>query len=130
MDIKLNVGIVGTLEEKVVYENTASKFGSGLVEVYATPAMITLMEKTAMLSVLSHLPQGFNTVGTEVNIKHLKATPIGHTVRCQSELIEVDGRKLVFKVSAKDDDGDIGHGTHTRFIIETEKFLAKLKKKN
>lgn len=130
MDVQLNIGIIGSLEEKVVYENTAAKFGSGLVEVYATPAMITLMEKTSMLSVLSHLPQGFNTVGTEVNIKHIKATPLGHTIQCRSELIEVDGRKLVFKVSAKDDDGDIGHGTHTRFIIETEKFLAKLKKKN
>lgn len=130
MDIQINVGIKGQLEEKVIYENTAAKFGSGLVEVYATPAMITLMEKTAMLSVLPHLPQGFNTVGTEVNVKHLKASPLGHTIRCESELIEVDGRKLVFKVFAKDDEGDIGHGTHTRFIIETEKFMAKLKKKS
>jgi len=118
----------GKLEEKVIYDTTAAKFGSGLVEVYATPAMITLMEKTAMLSVLENLPHGHNTVGTEVNIKHLKASPLGFNIQCESELVEIDGRKLVFKVWARDDEGEIGNGTHTRFIIDTEKFMAKLKK--
>lgn len=130
MESQLKIGIIGKHEEKVVLEKTAAKYGSGLVEVYATPAMIALMEKTAMLSVIPYLPQGHGTVGTEVNIKHLKATPVGQLVTCESELIECDGRKLVFKVVARDEEGEIGNGTHTRFIIDTAKFMAKLQKKN
>ena len=130
MESQLKIGTIGKHEEKVVLEKTAAKYGSGLVEVYATPAMIALMEKTAMLSVIPYLPQGHGTVGTEVNIKHLKATPIGQVVTCESELIETDGRKLVFKIVARDEEGEIGHGTHTRFIIDTAKFMAKLQKKN
>ncbi len=130
MESQLKIGIIGKHEEKVELDNTAAKFGSGLVEVYATPAMIALMEKTAMLSVIPYLPTGHGSVGTEVNVKHLKATPIGQTVTCESELIEVDGRKLIFKVVARDEEGEIGHGTHTRFIIDTAKFMAKLQKKN
>lgn len=130
MEPQLKIGIIGKHEEKVILDNTAAKYGSGLVEVYATPAMIALMEKTAMLSVIPYLPLGHGSVGTEVNIKHLKATPIGQTVNCESELIEVDGRKLVFKVVARDEEGEIGQGTHTRFIIDTAKFMAKLQKKN
>lgn len=129
MDIQLKVGIKGQLEEKVIFENTAAKLGSGLVEVYATPAMITLMEKTAMQSILPHLPPGFNSVGTEINVKHLKASGLGLTIRCVSELVEINGRQLVFKVIANDDDGEIGYGTHIRFIIETDRFMAKIKKK-
>ena len=130
METELKIGIVGKQEEKVILEKTAAKYGSGLVEVYATPAMIALMEKTAMLSIIPYLPQGHGSVGTEVNIKHLKATPVGQIVSCESELIEVDGRKLVFKVAAKDEEGEIGHGTHTRFVIDTAKFMAKLQKRS
>ena len=125
----LEAGIKGKQKVEVVYENTATAVGSGVLEVFATPCMIALMEKTACDSVLPYLEEGNGTVGTEVNIKHVAATPIGMTVRCESELVEVDGRKLVFKVAAYDDAGLIGEGMHERFIVNNEKFQAKANNK-
>ena len=127
MDFKLKTGIKGRQEKTVAYEDTAANLGSGLVEVFATPAMIALMEKTACSSVGSFLPKGFGTVGTAVNIVHCKATPIGQKVVCESELIEIDGKRLIFKVVARDDSAEIGNGSHERYIIDTEKFANKLK---
>ncbi len=121
----LEPGIKGEQSVEVVYENTAAAVGSGLLEVYATPCMLALMETAACESIAPELEEGWGSVGTEVNIRHLSATPIGMTVRCESELVEVDGRRLVFKVSAYDDAGLIGDGTHERFLINNEKFMAK-----
>ena len=125
----LEKGIKGTQTVEVVYENTATAVGSGVLEVFATPCMLALMEKTACDSVIPYLEEGNGTVGTEVNIKHVAATPIGMTVRCESELIEVDGRRLVFTVAAYDDAGIIGEGTHERFIVNNEKFQTKTNNK-
>lgn len=125
----LETGIKGEQKVEVVYENTATAVGSGVLEVFATPCMIALMEKTACDSVLPYLEEGNGTVGTEVNVKHLSATPIGMTVRCESELVEVDGRRLVFKVAAFDDAGLIGEGMHERFIVNNEKFQSKTNRK-
>ena len=121
----LEVGIKGKDTVKVVYENTATAVGSGVLEVFATPMMIALMEKTACNSVIPYLDEGDGSVGTELNVKHVAATPIGMTVTCESELIEVDGRRLVFKVEAYDEVGLIGKGTHERFIVNNEKFQNK-----
>lgn len=121
----LEPGIKGTQSVEVVHENTAAAAGSGLAEVFATPCMVALMEKTASESVAPCLDEGCGTVGTQINIKHLAATPVGMTVRCESELIEVDGRRLVFAVKAFDDVELIGEGTHERFIIKSEKFQSK-----
>ena len=121
----LEAGIKGTQEVKVTEENTALTMGSGTLKVFATPSMIALMEKTAWQSVAPHLDEGSGTVGTQLNVSHLSATPLGMTVRCESELTEVDGRKLVFKVAAYDNAGLIGEGTHERFIVKNEKFQAK-----
>ncbi len=121
----LEAGIKGTKSVEVVYENTAAAAGSGLAQVFATPCMVALMERTASTSVAPYLDEGCGTVGTEINIKHMAATPIGMTVRCESELVEVDGRRLVFAVKAYDDVEMIGGGTHERFIIKSEKFQAK-----
>lgn len=121
----LEKGIRGEQKVEVVYENTATAVGSGVLKVFATPCMLALMEKTACDSVGSYLEEGWGTVGTEVNIKHVAATPIGMTVRCESELIEVDGRRLVFTVKAYDDAGLIGEGTHERFVVNNEKFQNK-----
>lgn len=125
----LEVGIKGKDTVEVVYENTATAVGSGVLEVFATPMMIALMEKTACNSVIPYLEEGDGSVGTELNVKHVAATPIGMTVTCESELIEVDGRRLVFKVEAYDEVGLIGKGTHERFIVNNEKFQSKTNKK-
>lgn len=121
----LEVGIKGKQEVQVVDANTAIAMGSGTLKVFATPSMIALMEKTAWESVAPHLEEGSGTVGTQLHVSHLSATPLGMTVRCESELIEIDGRKLVFKVAAYDQAGLIGEGTHERFIVKNEKFQAK-----
>jgi len=127
MDNQLIVGIRGELSQIVTDKDTAAHYGSGLIDVFATPAMIGLMESTAQLSVMSVIPEGSITLGTEVNIKHLKATPVGKKVVCYSELIAIDGRQLTFKVTAFDEGGEIGSGTHTRFIVDKNKFIRKLK---
>jgi len=121
----LKAGIRGEQSVEVVYENTATAVGSGVLRVFATPCMLALMEKTACDSVMPYLDEGDGTVGTQVNIRHLAATPIGMTVRCESELLEVDGRRLVFDVKAYDEAGLIGEGTHERFIVNNEKFQGK-----
>lgn len=123
----LHIGIEGEKEIIVQAEDTAARYGSGLIEVFATPAMIGLMESTAQQSVQHLLDDGLITLGTEVNIRHLKATPVGMKVNCKSKLISIEGKKLLFEVNASDETGKIGNGTHTRYIVDAEKFMAKLK---
>lgn len=120
-------GIKGRLEQTVTPEMSAARVGSGLVDVFATPMMIALIEQTCYESVLPHLEEGQGTVGTHVNVAHTAATPIGMRVWCESELVEVDRRRLVFKVKAFDECGLIGEGSHERFIIDTVKFFEKVK---
>ncbi len=121
----LEEGIKGEQSVEVVYENTAAAVGSGLLQVFGTPSLVALMENTALESIAPYLADGWGSVGTEISIKHLAATPIGMTVRCESELTEVDGRRLVFIVRAYDDAGLIGEGIHERFTVQNEKFQAK-----
>lgn len=129
MEGKLEVGVKFTSTQIVTKELTASHYGSGLVEVFATPAMVGLMENAAMNAVLPFLPKWQNTVGTEICVKHIKATPLGMKVNSEAILTLIDGRRLVFSLKAWDEEGEIGNGTHTRFIIDTEKFMAKFVKK-
>jgi len=126
----IDKGIKGRLEQTVTAEMSAARVGSGLVDVFATPMMVALIEQTCYESVLPHLDEGQGTVGTLVNVSHVSATPIGMRVWCESELVEVDRRRLVFKVKAYDECGLIGEGTHERFIIDTAKFMDKLKAKS
>jgi len=121
----MEIGIKNTNQITVEEKDTALTYGSGSLRVYATPAMIALMENTAMNAVAAYLEEGETTVGTEINVKHLSATPVGGTVTCEAELTEIDGRRLVFSVKASDNRGVIGEGTHQRFIVKTEKFIAK-----
>ncbi|MDX9781666.1 MAG: thioesterase family protein [Bacteroidales bacterium] len=114
------------VEKIVEYADTAASYGSGLLEVFSTPAMIALMEKSAHLLAKSMLSDKEDTVGTEIDIKHLRATPMGASVSAEAELISAEGRKLVFKVSASDNKGEIGNGTHIRYIIDPVKFMSKL----
>ncbi|MFW6019176.1 MAG: thioesterase family protein [Bacteroidales bacterium] len=129
METQLSAGLKNTIERTVEKQDTAAAYGSGLVEVYATPAMIALMEQTALQTVSGYLPEGYNTVGTHVNIKHLKATPVGMKVFCKAELLEVDGNKLKFLVEAFDEEGKIGTGEHKRFIIDDQRFMKQMNRK-
>ncbi len=121
----LAAGIKGTGQTKVCQENSAAAMGSGTLNVFATPAMIALMEETAWKSVAGCLNEGESTVGTALDIRHTAATPLGMTVTCESELTAVDGRKLTFHVIARDEAGVIGEGEHQRFIVNGEKFQGK-----
>jgi predicted thioesterase len=129
MEISLTVGIEGSKNLVVNAGNTAIAYGSGNVDVFATPAMIALMEKTAMESVASLLPDGFVTVGTEVSVKHFSATLPGKVISCCSKLIFSEGNKLKFDVAVSDESGLIGKGTHTRYIVDKQKFIDNLKNK-
>ena len=121
----LTPGIKGSASCVVGPEDTAKALGSGAVDVFSTPKLVALMEKAALLSVRDYLDEGMDTVGTHLDISHSAATPVGMTVRAESELIEVDRRRLVFSVKAWDEAELIGEGRHERFIVQTEKFLAK-----
>ena len=121
----VETGIKGSADLLVTKECSALHIGSGTVPVLATPMMIALMERTCNESVVPHLDEGQGTVGTLVNVSHTAATPVGMRVWCESELLEVDRRRLVFRVQAFDERGPIGEGTHERFVIDTAKFQAK-----
>ncbi len=111
----------------VEHKDTAAVYGSGSLEVFATPAMIALMEKTCLESVADKIGEGNTTVGIAVNISHLKASPVGAQIRCESKLVEVNRRRLVFEVRCYEGDTLIGEGVHERFIVESRKFMDKLK---
>jgi predicted thioesterase len=126
----LKPGLKGEMAEIVDDANTAESWGSGGLRIYSTPCMVALFEGACVRASKPLLPQGWSTVGTELNVKHLAPTPPGHTVRAFCELLENNGRRLVFKVDVYDEiDGSqnqlIGSGTHVRFIVNNEKFLAK-----
>lgn len=118
-------GLKGRLETIVTDAETALNVGSGKVRVLATPMMIALIEKTASLSLEPLLEEGQGSVGTMINVSHCAATPVGMKVWTESEVTEVDRRRIVFSVKAYDERGLIGEGTHERFIIDTAKFQAK-----
>jgi fluoroacetyl-CoA thioesterase len=124
----LTVGMRGEASLVVGEAQTAAAFGAGGVLVLGTPVMIGLMENAAWQLVQPELPEGESTVGTLVNVRHLAATPMGGHVVATAELIEIDDRRLVFRVSAHDDTQLIGEGTHERFRIVLERFLARLPK--
>ena len=117
--------IKATVTEAVSEQNTALSVGSGSLRVYATPAMLALIEKTACKALEGLLAEGETTVGTLLNVKHLAATPVGMQVSATAELIERDGRKFVFSVTASDECGVIGEGTHERFLVFSDKFTDK-----
>jgi predicted thioesterase len=122
-------GIKGHIEQTVTDELCADRIGSGLVKVFATPMMIALIERTCNESVTPLLDPGQGTVGTRIDVSHCAATPVGMRVWCDSELVEVDRRRLVFSVRAYDQCGLIGEGTHERFIIDSDRFQQKADEK-
>lgn len=130
MDFNLNLGMTAKIDRTVLDEDTAVRFGSGEVLVFATPMMIALMEKAALTAVDPHLPEGYATVGTTVDISHLAATPVGMQVYAIAELVEISGKKLKFRIEAYDEKEKIGEGWHGRYIIQTQKFLESTQKKS
>ena len=123
----LEKGLSHQSRTRAAAENTAATLGSGDLPVFATPAMVALMENAAMLAVANELPEGSTTVGSEMNVSHIKPSGIGAEITASAILTEVDGRKLTFNVGARDADGVIGEGVHIRYIVDRTKFLAKVK---
>ena len=123
----MEIGITYTSTTVVDNSNTAAALGSGDMDVFATPAMVALMENAAMNAVAPHLEQGQTTVGTQITTSHIKASALGATISATATLTAVDGRSLTFDIVAHEGDKVIGEGTHTRFIVDRERFLAKLK---
>jgi len=125
--MELKLGMTGEAITTVVHENTAAAVGAGGVEVFGTPMLVALMENASWRTVATALDAGYVTVGTHVNISHLGATPLGQQVRATAELIEIDGRRLVFRVEAYDERQKVGEGQHERAIVQLERFLSKIK---
>lgn len=125
MEFNLKEGISMVKELKVTENETAIKMGSGDLEVYATPAMIALMENAAKSLVIDELPKGYTTVGIEMNVQHIKSSPVGANIKCKATLIKADRKKLFFDVEASDDNGPIGKGSHIRYIVNSLDFMKK-----
>lgn len=125
----LKVGLKAKIEMVVTENDTAAKFGSGDINVFASPVMIGLMENASLSAVDHVLGEEYSTVGINVNVNHISATPVGEKVYAVATLVEIDAKKLLFKVEAFDESKKIGEGTHTRFIVNKEKFFSKINNK-
>lgn len=124
--IMLKEGLTHTSKVTVTLDNCASAVGSGGLDVFATPSMVALMENAAMNAVAPYLPEGSTTVGSEISTTHIKPSALGAEIKATATLTAVEGRKLLFDVEARDASGTIGKGTHVRFIVDVERFMAKL----
>jgi predicted thioesterase len=122
-------GLTGTVEMTVTEDDTAERWGSGLVPVFGTPGLVGLMENAAVEALRGHLPAGQTSVGGRMDVQHLAPTPVGMQVRARAELLQVDGRRLVFDVEAWDEAEQIGKATHERFIVDQAAFVAKAEAK-
>ena len=122
----LKEGLTYTSNVEVTPKNCASAVGSGGLNVFATPSMVALMENAAMNAVAPYLPEGSTSVGAEINTTHIKPSALGAEIKATATLTSVEGRKLLFDVEASDANGVIGMGTHVRFIVDIERFMAKL----
>jgi predicted thioesterase len=127
VEFSLREGITATMEMRVTENDTAKKIGSGNLDVFATPSMIALMENASKSCVDLHLPCGYTTVGIDINVGHIKASPIGAKIRCEAFLKKVQGKKLFFYVIASDENGKIGEGSHIRYIVNSKEFMDRLK---
>ena len=124
--MEIKVGMTGRVDSYVEREDTAAEVGSGSLLVYATPCMVALMEGAACEAIAAEIPEGKTSVGIELNIRHISATPVGMDVYAVAEVTSVDGNTVIFTVEAYDEAGKIGEGTHKRAIITSQKFLDKV----
>lgn len=125
----LQPGLSGTATVEVIPANTAQALGSGLVAVFATPALVALLERAAVNALAGALPPGSTSVGTRVDVRHTAATPVGMMVSATATLVEVDGRRLRFEVVACDDAESIAAGEHERVVVDEQRFLARVSEK-
>ncbi len=123
----LEKGLSARSDTTVSAQNTAATMGSGDLPVFATPAMVALMEHAAMTAVAAHLPEGSTTVGAEMNVTHIKPSALGAAISATAVLTAVEGRKLTFNVGARDAEGVIGEGVHIRYVVDRERFMSKLR---
>lgn len=126
MGLESTVGVKGTAAAQVGSANTAVTMGSGSLPVFATPALAALMEQAAVSALHGFLPLGTTSVGVSLSVNHSSATPVGHNVSAEATVLAVEGRRVRFKLVAYDEQGKIGDGTHERFVVEAEAFMAKL----
>ena len=122
----MEIGLTYTSTLVVSKDHVAAVMGSGDLHVFATPAMVALMENAAMLAVANHLPEGSTTVGAMMNTSHVKPSPVEETIRATAVLTAIEGRKLTFSVKAEDSKGVIGEAVHVRYVVDKEKFMSKL----
>ena len=122
-------GLHAEVEHTVTDADSASNWGSGLVPVFSTPALVGLMESTAVAALTGRLAPGQTTVGAHIDVRHLAATPIGMQVRARAELMGVEGRRLVFKIQAWDESELIGEADHERFVVDEAKFIGRVQAK-
>lgn len=123
--MEIKIGMTGTASTIVEREDTAYEVGSGSLLVYATPCMVALMEGAACDAIAAELPEEKTSVGTELHISHISATPVGLEVRAEAEVTEVDGNTITFNITAYDEAGKIGEGTHKRVVVTAQKFLDR-----
>ena len=126
---ELQPGLSAEHEVTVTEADTAARWGSGLVPVFGTPALVGLMENAAVRALNGHLPPGQTTVGGRIDVRHLAPTPVGMRVRARAELVAVESRRLTFHLQAWDEVEPVGEATHERFIIDEQKFVARAKAK-
>lgn len=127
MEINIPKGTRGVERKIILSEDTASQYESGLLEVFATPAMVAFMEQTAYRSIETHLPKGYSSVGISINVQHKKATLPGKEIICKSEVVVSEGKKIIFSVKAYEGDVEIGAAEHARYIINIDEFMKRLK---
>lgn len=125
----LQIGLKGEAGQKVTEHDTAFRYGSSLVKSYSTPAMIALIENACVKTIERSLREGETSVGVEVNVRHLAPTPVGMEVTASTELVEVDGRRLRFKVKVEDEKEAIGEGEHARVVVNSTRFDERVKNK-
>ena len=123
--MEITIGMNGSVSTTVEREDTAYEVGSGSLLVYATPCMVALMEGAACKAITPAMSDEKTSVGTQLNISHLSATPVGLEVWAEAEVTEVEGNAITFHITAYDEKGKIGEGTHKRFIVTTQRFLDK-----
>jgi predicted thioesterase len=118
----LRLGLIGTADLVVGEQHTAPHVGSGKVRVLATPVMVNLMEASALAAAERFLPEGHQSLGTHLDVRHIAATPVGMRVSARAELVKIDGRNLTFRVTAEDERELIGDGTHRRVVVNVARF--------